>query len=169
MVLYSDEFETAEAVSDFTRALQIDSKDPFAYAGRGLVRARNGGGTPTDIPEIRSDAARALTLAARDVNVLSTVCNTYVDIRDSAAAKDICYKAIALDKTEEGPYENLAQLASERGDHRIAAALYKRALTLHPESLHATESYGIELAYLGHAQGLRYITKAMKMAPSDGL
>jgi lipoprotein NlpI len=117
----------AEAVTSFTKAIEWDPEEAWAFSGRGYGRCRL-----KDFDGARADLDKALELDPRNADAWNARGIVRAHFKDYSGAVADCTRAIELNPGFFGAYDNRAHAKKRLQDFNGAAADIARCLDLNP-------------------------------------
>ncbi len=128
-IYYSDNHNEENAISDFTKAIAIDSTNATVFSNRGLLYLHCG----KDDSAI-TDFTKAIELAPATADIYSDRGLLYLNKGETNLAMTDFAKAIALDSTDANAFSNRGLLYLRQGKNDSAIADYNKAISLNPNS-----------------------------------
>jgi tetratricopeptide (TPR) repeat protein len=136
--------DASGAISDFSRAIEINPRYAAAYLGRGQIRYITGQLAPA-----REDLEKSLTFDAKQPLAYSNLCLVYGDYGELQKALASCKEAIRLSPNMAIAHNNLGLIQFQLKDTANSLASYNRALQLDPELAMSFNNRG----YIYYLQG----------------
>lgn len=127
--LYANKNDSAHALADFSKALELDPACAAAYDNRAAVL-----GLQKDLASALADMEKAVELDTMNASYFSHKGMIHEYINDPEKAHIAYDKALELDPTLLDAYDRRGQLAVSRGDLQAALADFSRAIELKPDN-----------------------------------
>ena len=152
----------AEAIVELDRAVNQDSKFPFAYAWRGVVKGRMG-----KYEDALADFNEALKLDPRNTFALAQRGNTFFALRDNGKGLADVNAALEIDSTAAPAYAFRGWIYSDMGDQDKALVDLNRAVKLNPDLAPAHGGLGSVYSKLQEFEkSLAAYNRALELAPN---
>ena len=192
---YADLGQYTKAISDYTKAIELNPKYAEAYSNRGAAYAKLGRHTQaisdyTKAIELNpkyagaysnrgvayddlgqhtkaiSDYTKAIELNPKYAEAYSSRGAAYTDLGQHTQAISDCTKAIELNPKYAGAYSNRGNAYYGLGQHTQAISDYTKAIELNPKFAEAYSSLGAAYGQLGeYTKALSDFTKAIELNP----
>lgn len=153
------------AISDFTKAITIDSRNDIAYTNRGLAYFYKG-----DLDRAISDYSKAIEIYPNNSEAYSNRAVVYENRNEFDHAISDCTKAIEINPNFAGAYNNrgLAYLCEDSYDRAISDLT--RAIELNPNLVLAYYNRGNAYGHKGdYGQAISDLTKVVELNPGFAL
>jgi tetratricopeptide (TPR) repeat protein len=160
-----DTGDLAGAISDYSRALELDPRYSLAYTNRAVARQRLG-----DLEGALQDLDRSIELEANDsaAHVNRGVVRIRLGQPDRALADFT--RAIELNPDNAAAYANRGTLRSNSGDYTAALSDLDRALYLNPGQPDALIARALARSGSGDpASALVDLDEALRLRPDNGI
>jgi tetratricopeptide (TPR) repeat protein len=154
----------SEAIADFTKAIEFDPKDAWAWSGRGLCRIRL-----KDYDAAMADLAKAVELDPQNAKAWNSWSLIRRKFKDYSGVITDCSKAIDLNPDFGGAYDNRAYARKRLQDFDGALVDVNRAIALEPtNALAVTTRGGIKFALQDYENALADCVRAVELNPKSG-
>lgn len=151
------------AVTDWTRAIEIEPDEPVWYANRGLARTNTG-----DFDGALADYDRAIKLDPKQDSFYSNRSVARMKKGDLDGAIADCDRALALKPNEPYTFSNRGKARQAKGDLNGAIADYSRAITIEPNVAFRYKNRGRAEQANGDLDGaLADCDHAIALAPNE--
>jgi protein O-mannosyl-transferase len=126
------------AITDYTKAIELDPKDPTAYNNMGNAKSRL-----QDFQGAVADYTKAIELDANDADVYNNRGNAKSDMQDYVGAIADYNKAIELNPDDAKVFDNRGIAKSDLQDFQGALTDFSQAIELDPEYTMAWNNRGV--------------------------
>lgn len=162
---YYDQGRYVEALSDLTRALELDPHNAIAYNDRGNTYYEQ-----QRYDEALADFTRALELDQQNAYTYFNRGNTYYDLGRYHEALADFTRTLKLDPQNAHAYNNRGNLHQVQGRYAEALADYNRALDLNPQFAEAYTGRGrVHHDQKRYAEALADYDRALDLNPQFAL
>jgi tetratricopeptide (TPR) repeat protein/predicted Ser/Thr protein kinase len=153
-----------EAITDFTKALELNPKDAWAYANRGLAKYFKG-----VYDEAIDDYTKAIDLDSKNVPAYANRGNAKHALGLYEEAIADYAKAIELDPNSAAAYFKRGTTKHAQGNHDEAIADYTKAIELDPKFAEAYSNRGLLRCDVQHRydEAIADHTKAIELDSKD--
>ena len=171
-VLYTNYLESAnahfeqgayeDAITDYSRAIELNSKNPEAYRKRGTAY-----GFLEDYENTIRDFTKAIELAPDNAPDYNNRGSAYDFLGDSQKAIQDFNKAIALDPNFAGAYNNRGGVEAQSGDFEQALHDFTKAIELDPLIVVAYYNRAFVYVDTGYPElAIKDFTSVIKLRPN---
>ena len=155
--------QPTKAISDLTKAIELNPKLAEAYSNRGLVYDNLGQYT-----QAISDYTKAIELNPKYAEAYSSRGLTYYNLGKHTQAISDCTKAIELNPKYAEAYYSRGTIYVNLGKHTQAISDCTKAIELNPKYAEAYGNRGLTYYKLGqYTQAISDYTKTIELNPKD--
>jgi tetratricopeptide (TPR) repeat protein len=158
---YRKKNEYDKALTDYTRAIELNPRYGTAFLNRGVAYHDKG-----EYDRALADYTRAIELDPKDADAYNNLGNIYSELGEYDRAIIALNRAIELSPKYTGAYMNRGNAYRDRSEFKRAIADFTRAIELNPKSGKTYSNRGIAYQKKGEfEQALADFNKAIEVAP----
>jgi tetratricopeptide (TPR) repeat protein len=160
--VYSDLGQLTQAISDYTKAIELNPKLAEAYSNRGTAYDKLG-----EYTQAISDYNKAIELNPKLAEAYYNRGTAYDKLGQHTQAISDCTKAIELNPKLAQAYSNRGAAYADLGQHTQAISDYTKAIELNPKFAEAYSNRGVAYCRLGEPEEAKKdLLKAVELNPT---